>query len=882
MAITTTEQTSILNLVVSMFNAAPGAANLTSIAAAYEANGKNMTALANSLAMSSAFTDQFAGLITNEAVANKMAANFGLTTGTAYTNAYNYFVAELAAGKTKATIMKAANDYLIGTHDAMFNDAAATLVNKTTVALDYSVTKQLSGATIADLRAAVSGVDATAASVTTKISAASSTVGSTFTLTTGADVLSGTATVAANVTTSNDDTIYALTDQSLTSADIINGGAGTDSLIASYATAASVASVISNVENITLRQSGNVDTSFDASNTTGLTSLTFDSISSTAGVTAQSATNLASTVTTLGVTNVASTNADTFTFTYADAAVSGTADAVKLNVSAVTAASGVVVIKNTTAANTTAGAGVETVTVNTQGTGTAAASTLASLKSTDNGGATSVLKTLNVTGTSNLTITAALDFASTTGGTINATGMSGNLTVTANNEGMTFTGGTGKNTITTGAFANTLTGGSNDDTFNLAAGTDSVTGGAGNDTVTAAIASLTALDTIALGDGTQDAIIYTDVTALNSTGVVAANLAVLNGYTGVEAIGTAGAITAIDAGYFNQNIFVSASATTAALTMTNVANDTLLIGTSLITTGAADALTASGALPNQTYGLVLKGAAAVTLQASDASAGNSALVIASGISTVNLTSMTTATTAVTNLINLTGTTTATHTIDNVSAGSFVLTGDTALTISKGATAGFTKAVDFNASAFTGVLTIAGSDSADIIKGGTKADIITGLKGADILTGNGGNDVFTFTAIGADFVSGTTAATALAEARTITDFTAGDSIDFGATALAAVAHTATAVSGTASVSATGLATFNSADNTLALKVTAVFSALSTDAVGTSVAFTDGGNTYLAIVGDATAGINNLDAVIKLTGVTAATGLTFTGTDITGVA
>lgn len=63
-------------------------------------------------------------------------------------------------------------------------------------------------------------------------------------------------------------------------------------------------------------------------------------------------------------------------------------------------------------------------------------------------------------------------------------------------------------------------------------------------------------------------------------------------------------------------------------------------------------------------------------------------------------------------------------------------------------------------------------------------------------------------------------------------------------------------------------------TLSAKLGAVVSAVNTDAAGTAVTFTDGADSYLFVVGDATAGIQSGDALIKLTGV-AATGLTING-------
>jgi hypothetical protein len=165
--------------------------------------------------------------------------------------------------------------------------------------------------------------------------------------------------------------------------------------------------------------------------------------------------------------------------------------------------------------------------------------------------------------------------------------------------------------------------------------------------------------------------------------------------------------------------------------------------------------------------------------------------------------------------------------------------------------------------------LTGGASADTIDGGAGNDTITGGLLADSLTGGAGDDVFVFAA--ANYAA-TTNTTLITAADKITDFVSGtDKIDFGATALAVVAHTAAAIAGTASISATGLATFHSSTTTLADKVTAVFSALATDAAGTSVVFTDSGSTYLAVVGDATAGIQATDGLIQLVGITAATGL-----------
>jgi Ca2+-binding RTX toxin-like protein len=685
--------------------------------------------------------------------------------------------------------------------------------------------------------------------------------GQTFTLTTGSDVLGPSVATAANQTTAGDDSIFALTDQSLTAVDIIDGGAGTDTLTAQFATAATnIAPVLTSVENLVVRQSGDVATTVDMLNMTGTTSLTFDRISEPTGVTAQAATNIGSGVA-LGITNTTSDDADTFTFTYTDAALAGTADTVTLNVAGNSStASGVVVIRGTT--STTTGAGAETLLINSN----TAASTLASVLVADGGGTTSTLATLNVAGSANLTITGALDFAGTTGGTINASGMSGNLNLTATtgNEPITFTGGSGTNTLVTGNGNDNLTGGAAADTFTIGTGNDTVTGGGGNDVVIVTNAGITTADTINFGDGTRDELRFTDVTTLNDAGVTLTN-ANITAFTGIEVIGSSGAVTAIDGNYFDQSIYNLSGNLTAAVVATDIDGDTIILSGNGILTVNGDALTLSGSLPNQSVTLELDDA---DIQATDGGAGNTALTIASAISSVTINSVTSGTAAVTNTLDLAAITTATHAIDNVSAQNFIVTGDQALTISSGLTAGFTNAINFDASAATGVISVVGSAVADVIKGGSAADTLDGEAGNDILTGGAGADTFVFLAT----ESGTPSDISFEE---ITDFQKGvDIIDWDAT-LTQDAAAAAAVATVAQVSAESIATFNAADDTLAEKLVAATKGM--DADGDFVVFEHSGSSYVYISGDANATQDADDSLIKLVGVT---GLTDTTIDVNG--
>jgi len=168
-------------------------------------------------------------------------------------------------------------------------------------------------------------------------------------------------------------------------------------------------------------------------------------------------------------------------------------------------------------------------------------------------------------------------------------------------------------------------------------------------------------------------------------------------------------------------------------------------------------------------------------------------------------------------------------------------------------------------------------------GSTGNDSVTEGTGADTLTGGAGANSFVFDA---SHFTATTQATLITAADTITDWTAGSNvIYFGATTpvvLTAAAHTTPAVSGTASISTTGLAAFNVADATLAQKLAAVVRAMGTDAVGTSAVFTDSGNSYLFVVGNAATDVQAGDALIKISGVVVTSGLTFASGDITAIA
>jgi len=266
---------------------------------------------------------------------------------------------------------------------------------------------------------------------------------------------------------------------------------------------------------------------------------------------------------------------------------------------------------------------------------------------------------------------------------------------------------------------------------------------------------------------------------------------------------------------------------------------------------------------------------AVSLAGTDATAGNTGLTISSGISRVNLVSSTSATTAVTNTIANAAATIATHAIDNASASSFVITGGADLAITKGATAGFTQAVDFDASGFTGALNVDMSASADVVKGGSGNDTIEGMGGADQLTGGAGSD--TFQLLSATIASGN---------DTITDFTVGsggDVLDIGFLTLPTSLTTSATMTGGTAIATNTIYTLNyggaigTTDFTVAGSTGFGLLFGTGKAFGTTVVATDDfmiivqgtdKTVVLAVENPAatTLASTDIDAVVTLTGVT----------------
>lgn len=698
--------------------------------------------------------------------------------------AIDYAKSMLADGASRAnvamTFVEAVSN--VESTDADYGALATQFANRIEIANYYTFSSTNPSTTLTALQGVISGVTNTTnvtdpAAYLNTVTTPGATTGQSYTLTTGVDNIIGT-TGNDTITASNSD---------LTTGDNISGGTGTDTLNVTLAAVAGPIVTLSSVEkvNVTAGVVSNTSGPINTINWTGLTDLTLKGLGS--ALTSANKTNAGWNFTNLqqntaiGLESVKTADGDNAVYVnFADNKLASTTATLTLNLN--------------NATGTTATTGKTAIVVDTGGTDKFTKLDVNStgtnvVELTGNNAGEISLTQVTVTGAGATTLSVdATNAVVTSLATVNAGTATGALTanISASTKDVTFTGSAGKNTITFGNGNNNITGGAADDSFTLGTGNNTVTGGAGNDRVIGTVASFTASDTIDLGDGARDAVIYTDVTALNSTGVVAANKTILGGYKNVEVVGSsANSVTAIDAGYFTQTIF-ELSGTNTAVAVTNVENDTVILRSGIVGATGGAGISFSGALPNQTLNLEIGGSAGLTFSANTGAAGDTAITISSGISTVNLVSTTTAssTTGITNTIAPAGGT-ATHAIDNASAGSFVLTGNTDLTITKGATAAFTKAVDFNASAFTGKLTIDGSASADVITGGTGNDTITAAGGDDVIKlSAGGNDKVVF---------GTHAANGK---DTITGFSSGDTLNIAALGDGSTPATNTAVISTA--------------------------------------------------------------------------------------
>lgn len=445
-----------------------------------DANG--VDAMVNAFGNSAEFEARFGNLSNEQLINNLYQQMFGRSAELA---GLDFYSAQLANGES--TLAEIALDIANGAQ----NEDATALSNKVAVAANFTAAIDTTEEVLAyagdsaansarDFLATVNAeTDAETVDVDAQLSSLvqadqdETTAGETFTLTTGVDNFVG--------TNSNDifnglngATAPAATD-TLSAADIIDGGAGTDTLNIT-ATAANTdvtgGAKISGIEVVNVRVAAAANADIDASNIAGATQVWADS-----GVGSLDITNLA-TGATVGVKSNGTVVNGAVTFAYKTAS-----DAVSLALAGGTSAT-------TTVTNSDAGSSVKTVNITSSG----AANKIGALE-LDGDTVANEVTTLNVNATTGLTATLTTDDYVATGAALTVTG-AGAVDLGAN--------GTFK---TIDASANT--GGL---TIALDTVTTSVKGSAGNDVITTAATTATTAGMVDGGEGTDTLVLATNVT----------------------------------------------------------------------------------------------------------------------------------------------------------------------------------------------------------------------------------------------------------------------------------------------------------------------------------------------------------------------------------
>lgn len=225
MAITAETRNSIIELVVTAYNAAPGTTLLTELVAIIDGGGTLADVAANlttsdrwtglypSFQTSEEFAAEWLGQLVPEASADALAEGVAIAVGL------------INGGASFADLMIEAQGFLsnLDEADTDFGTSAANFNNKVEVSTQHTVTLEKDG-TADELANVLAAVDSTQASVdaANETEGSTSTGGTTFTLTKELDTFSGTV---------NDDTVTgvlstATTENTWNIADSIDGGAG--------------------------------------------------------------------------------------------------------------------------------------------------------------------------------------------------------------------------------------------------------------------------------------------------------------------------------------------------------------------------------------------------------------------------------------------------------------------------------------------------------------------------------------------------------------------------------------------------------------------------------------------------------------------------------
>lgn len=643
-------------------------------------NGANLTPMINALAGTAEYQARYTGLTNVQAVNAIYQSLFGRDADVA---GLTFFVNELASGRqTVATIAVNILDGAQGTDKARIDNKVVaatnftTAVNTTPEILAYNSSAipaaQAFLTPITDVATTIPTAAQTDAAIANIVSGSSgATTGQTFTLTTGID----------NFVGGGGNDLFQGAATNLGGLDVINGGAGTDTLsLLTAANATLSGSQISGIETLLFNASAATIVTLGA--ITGVTGVVNNG--STAALTVGDGANSFVAIPTVAINNTASAT----TIVVQEAAVTGAADAITATLTNVTGAAAVN-LDTQTATATVAGA-IEILNVVSLGT----TANSVTLESNDTQGVGRV----NVSGSNAVSLKLGTN-VSTDAIIIDGSAATGKMTVTDIGAGNNFAGT---------AVGHTVTGGSANDSFafganyvgaeGAAAARDVVNGGAGTDTVSMQIARVVAASTTAQS-----------------------NLTSIEGLTISDAW--------VDASDINVTRFADVTTLTLAAGTAGTSTATVNTGTTVVLGGnsAADSVTSftvggtstTDALTLNMAGFDFVGAGTETFN---------------GIETLNINTGATITDAAVFGNALTLTQSA-----GVTSSTVVVTGSNAMTF----TGVVTGAGTIDASALTGILTVTAVPAAAItIRGGTAADVITGSAGNDLIVGNNGADVIT--------------------------------------------------------------------------------------------------------------------------------------------
>jgi Ca2+-binding RTX toxin-like protein len=804
MAITAETRKDIIELVVTAYNAAPGTELLSELVAIVDGGG-TLADVADNLTGRTEWTSVYPSFQTAEEFAAEWLGNLvPEASAAALAEGIDIAVGLINGGASFGSILIAAQSFLsaLPESDASFGTSAALFNNKVEVATYHTITKEQSGQSAGVLNAVTSD-DATVttanASIDTTAAAAAVVPAQTLSLTTGVDNIAGGAGDDLIIGVVDETTI---TNNTFSTADVISGGTGSDTLQLAISNIAAnstyIPALITDVENVRVVNTDSAETvTLDANNLAGLTSVEIAS-----AVTATDIDNLSTTATKLKATaNAAATD-----FAFKAAATAGLADAIDLTLTSSSA----------------------NVTVNTNGAGIESA-TITALGTNSGGnyvGAAADLKTLTVKGTGSLVIAGA-DMTAVT--SLDASDNSGGVTYDATASNTSLTGGSGNDTLTDGAGNDTIAGGAGDDTLTGGNGNDHIDGGAGNDVVV--LSSVTKNDTVMGGDGADTLSLAAGTTYTASAGAVTAKAGA--NISGFEVISNSATLTQNMGGLGENSITTLAIGSGTAtiqegtidtvlarasggailgrtgLTPTDTATDSLSVligkagGAKTLTLSALDYETISinstgtngntvtigaseaGYLTTTTAEATAQAAAATARTTSDLTSltitGTHNLTVTTGAKDKALATITaddftgdtlsvdastsTAATTVTAPTGTSATITTGSGADNVTVGNggttltnsittgkgndTVVSGDGADTINvgTGSTAGANHVTSGG-----GIDNITAGDGADTIVAGAGNDVIVAAKGADDIDGGDGDDDIT-TTDGADTIVG---------------------------------------------------------------------------------------------------------------------------------